>query len=135
MSNNYFIDRKQYIDQLSNIINSDKCNEFFPLAIDGKWGSGKTVLSEMIEKDISINCKILRLDAFKYDYIKDPFLAIFSSLKEIKENNFGDKVNEFMVASLKMGASYVNKLLYAKSLGLIDLTKFKSEKTDDEKQI
>lgn len=132
-----FIDRSQYIEQLSNIIKSEQAEEFFPLAIDGMWGSGKTALCEIIERNLAgeNDFKILRLDAFKYDYIKDPFVAIFSSLKDIKEGGFDNKINEFMLASLKMGASYVNKLLYAKSLGLIDLTKFKKEKPIDKKQI
>ena len=135
-TNNLFIDRTQYVEQIQNIIESDKYNDFFPLAIDGKWGSGKSALCEIIEKHFENkpSCKIFPLDAFKYDYIKDPFIAIFSSLKDI-DSKFNENLKDFVTSSLRMGASYAGKLIYAKSLGLFDITKFEKDKSEEQKQI
>lgn len=67
------------------------------IAIDGKWGNGKTWMANELIMRLSENPgqKVVYIDAFRYDHQDDPFPMIASAiLKEIKPEE--EKKNEFL---------------------------------------
>ncbi|HHE3199118.1 TPA: P-loop NTPase fold protein, partial [Salmonella enterica subsp. enterica serovar Strathcona] len=54
------------------------------LALDDKWGNGKTSFVKMMESEINKNhsddFEVIYFDAFKSDYQSDPFVALTSNI-------------------------------------------------------
>ncbi len=65
-------------------------DEFFPLVIDGGWGTGKTTFVEKLatlctEKDTA---HVVYVDAFQADHTDDPFMMILAAvINSIKDND------------------------------------------------
>lgn len=85
-------DRKLEVDNLVNIISN--LNKPHTIAINGKWGSGKTTFVRLLEAQLNIaNIKVSYFNAWEKDFDKDPFVLIlnhilnqFSEKKDIKVN-------------------------------------------------
>lgn len=88
--------RQQFVDDLLNlvyIISERRSNSCF--AIDGEWGSGKTFVLEMFEKQVKeIQCEatndsryfVVHYNCWEYDYYEEPIIAIvFSLINAINE--------------------------------------------------
>lgn len=78
---NDIFNRKQFSIQLENIIeNSDDDN--LVIALNDKWGNGKTTFLKMWEAEIakSNNLSVVYFDAFQNDFQTDPFIAIASHI-------------------------------------------------------
>lgn len=81
------------------------------LALDDKWGNGKTSFVKMMESEITKNhteqFKVIYFDAFKNDYQSDPFVALTSSIysliaDDVKLKSFCD---ELVLIGKKIGAA------------------------------
>ncbi|MBE5933656.1 MAG: hypothetical protein E7263_09595 [Lachnospiraceae bacterium] len=68
--------------------------------IDGKWGTGKTFLLDMLEEELKSVCLennedrkyfVFHYDCWKYDYYEEPVIAIVSSMME----NVDDELSVF----------------------------------------
>ncbi|EBW7443539.1 hypothetical protein DQD79_06700 [Salmonella enterica subsp. enterica serovar Muenchen] len=83
------------------------------LALDDKWGNGKTSFVRMMESEInkkhSDKFEVIYFDAFKSDYQSDPFVALTSNIyslvnkEEGKLKTLGEKL---LKAGKKLGASF-----------------------------
>ncbi|HCA7357770.1 TPA: hypothetical protein MX306_004110 [Citrobacter freundii] len=84
------------------------------LALDDKWGNGKTSFVRMMESEINKNnsgkFQVIYFDAFKSDYQSDPFVALTSNIYTLisKENDKLKEIGEKLLsAGKKLGASFV----------------------------
>lgn len=83
------------------------------LALDDKWGNGKTSFVKMMESEISKNhsedFQVIYFDAFRNDYHSDPFVALTGSIYSLV-NKEDEKLNllgkELLNIGKKLGASF-----------------------------
>ncbi|WP_217479812.1 KAP family P-loop NTPase fold protein [Enterobacter chuandaensis] len=112
---NDIFNRKPFSIQLENIIeNSDDDN--LVIALNEKWGNGKTTFLKMWETEISKHKKfnVVYFDAFQNDFQTDPFIAIASHIYAKIESEDAKKkylratkkvASVLMKTSLKVGIS------------------------------
>lgn len=83
----------------------------FVLAINGKWGSGKTTFIQMWKKQMEIEgYTVLSYNAWEIDYIEDPLIGLIAEFK--KNTAVGeDKVMKFNKAISRISFSIVPALL------------------------
>ena len=75
------LDRKKFADQLSELIT--KVTEPFVIALDGKWGSGKSYfLQRWVGHHCSDKATTVYFDAFENDYLSEPLISIISSVND-----------------------------------------------------
>ncbi|KIQ22193.1 hypothetical protein RT99_08325 [Flavobacterium sp. MEB061] len=74
------LDRKKYSQVLTGLINS--YSEGFVLAINNKWGTGKTTFIKMWKQDLINNgYKTVYFNAWENDFENNPLVAIMGELK------------------------------------------------------
>ena len=80
------LDRKKYSEVLTGIINA--YSEGFVLAINNKWGTGKTTFIKMWERDLINNkFKTVYFNAWENDFENNPLVAIMGELKIITKKS------------------------------------------------
>lgn len=76
------LDRQKYSDVLTNIINSYPYG--FVLALNNKWGTGKTTFVKMWEQDLkNNNFQTLYFNAWENDFENNPLTALMGELKTL----------------------------------------------------
>ncbi len=118
--------RKEFGERLANLV--EKSNGNIVIALDAKWGEGKSTFIKMwqgyIEHQRENKIKSIYFDAFANDYQKDPFLTLAAELYELVKNKTTQKKEEFTrkagnaVKSLARGA--IRIAVRAGSGGLLD---------------
>ncbi|MBE3289728.1 P-loop NTPase fold protein, partial [Enterobacter cloacae complex sp. P31C] len=110
-----YLTEKKFSTQLENIIaNSD--DENLVIALNEKWGNGKTTFLKMWEAEIIKDGKfnVVYFDAFQNDFQSDPFIAIASHIyAKIDNENLKEKylsatkkvASVLLKTSLKIGIS------------------------------
>lgn len=76
------LDRKAQGEQLSNLV--EKISDPIVIALDGEWGSGKTVflkcwVGEHLKKD-EHQAQTIYFDAFEHDFMNDPLIALIGAI-------------------------------------------------------
>ena len=76
------LQRDEYINLLENIVcEKIKQHEGLSLAIDGKWGCGKTFIVEKLESKLqSYNYLVLHYNCWENDFYDEPLVAIVHSI-------------------------------------------------------
>lgn len=92
MYEKFYIDRTEEIETLKEIINKrdyykENSEKGISILINGSWGSGKSKFindfCENMELDDKYkNYRILKYDAFEYDFYDNPFIPLFSFLHD-----------------------------------------------------
>ncbi|MEI7143203.1 P-loop NTPase fold protein [Pectobacterium brasiliense] len=95
--------RKKLFDQILKI--SSKSPDInLVLALDDKWGNGKTTFVKMMEYEIKKNhseeIDVIYFDAFENDYKSDPFTALSSKVYSL--------INEDMTTKEKLGKTFLS---------------------------
>lgn len=126
------LSRQQFVDDILNfvrLISEKGSNSCF--AIDGEWGSGKTFVLEMFEKQVKeIQCEdtndsryfVVHYNCWEYDYYEEPITAIVSALI----NAINDEVNLF---SEKTGQNFKAIIETAKNFLIEQAGKIVENKT------
>ena len=101
------LDREKYADVLTDIVRTNPNG--FVLAIDNKWGTGKTTFvnmwrNKLMEKD---EFKTLYFNAWENDFENNPFVAITAELKEL----LGRESSETFKAVLDKGSKIAKAAL------------------------
>lgn len=79
--------RKQYALILTDIVKN--FNDGFVLAIDNKWGTGKTTFVKMWKQHLDNNdYKTLYFNAWENDFEQDILVTLISELKNLKTTKF-----------------------------------------------
>lgn len=76
------LQRDEYIGLLESIVEGKiKQHEGFSLAIDGKWGCGKSFILEKLEKKLrNHNYLVLHYNCWENDFYEEPLVAIVHSM-------------------------------------------------------
>ncbi|UAT36182.1 KAP family NTPase [Escherichia fergusonii] len=84
--------RKSLSNQIENII-SNCDDESLVIALNDKWGNGKTTFLKMWEAQINNDdkFKVVYFDAFKNDFQNDPFIAVASHIYSLIEDSASKK--------------------------------------------
>lgn len=89
-------------------------DENLVLALEDKWGNGKTTFVKMMTSEIKSNhdnLNVIYFDAYENDYQSDPFISLSSVIYEMVENDrkLASKLGEkFLNASKKIGLSVLS---------------------------
>jgi hypothetical protein len=119
------LQRKKYADVLTSVI--ETYSEGFVLAINNKWGSGKTTFIRMWEQDLKDrNFKTIYFNAWENDFDDNPLTALLGELKSLngKANVNFNKVLKNAAIISKNIAPIIFKSLSKKYLGVdsVELT-------------
>ena len=113
-------DRKRLGVQLTNYVDRLNCGAV--LALDARWGEGKTWFVRHWKKHLEDERhNVIYLDAFANDYLEDPFLVITSEITNIlnKDNKTKGKVKKLIKLSASVGTTLLPSLpKIALTLGL-----------------
>lgn len=108
------LEREQYADILTSIIN---CYSFgFVLAINNKWGTGKSTFVKMWEKKMNLEGhKTIYFNAWENDFEDDPLTALMGEMKKLtkksNEKSFKSTLKKASVLSNKLLPSIVKGVL------------------------
>lgn len=102
-----FIGRASFVSYINNLIKIANEEKFWTFAIDGEWGTGKSYVLSMLELELCKDEKlfVVKYDAWKNDFYKDPLIAIiYNILDEIekKKDSFFNEVAKGIRAGLLM---------------------------------
>lgn len=96
-----FFNHEDLSNEIAELLLNDKFEPPYNIALIGKWGLGKTSLLNLLKRKISSTCKVISINAWKYEkedlkkvYLKElysgikekPFLLLGSLLKELKKH-------------------------------------------------
>lgn len=113
-------DRKRLGIQLTNYVDRLNCGAV--LALDARWGEGKTWFVRNWQKHLEDeNHHVIYLDAFANDYLDDPFLVITSEITNVlsKDKKTKRKVKKLIDLSASVGTALLPSLpKIALTLGL-----------------
>ncbi len=106
-----FLGRKKVGQALLDIIL--KIEDPLVIAVDGKWGTGKSFFLKQwmnwININISNDLNVIYFDAFAHDYIDDPLISITSAVSKLKSNKNINKIKKIKSAAIRL-AKPVSKL-------------------------
>ena len=90
------LDREKYADVLKAIITT--YNKGFVLAINGKWGTGKTTFVEMWKAYLELdNFHTLYFNAWENDFISDPLIGLLGELKKMSPQKKAEEALESVI--------------------------------------
>ena len=98
---------------LTNLINS--ADDSIVLAVDGQWGSGKTVFLKMWAGELrKLGFPVIYFDAFAHDYFDDAFLAIAGELIALADE--ATRIDKGKLTDFKTKAGRAAKIIARASL-------------------
>jgi hypothetical protein len=107
----------------------DRLKEGAVIAIDAPWGEGKTWFGKNWEQYLrENNRKVLYIDAFKHDYIEDPFVLLASEFFNLAHGddqaleNLKDKASKVAKATMSIGTKVGMNILTKSLLGNINIS-------------
>ncbi|CAM4126091.1 P-loop NTPase fold protein [Acinetobacter pragensis] len=113
-------DRRRLGEQLSNYVDRLNCGAV--LALDARWGEGKTWFVRHWAKHLTdTDHNVIYLDAFANDYLEDPFLVVTSEITNTlsKDKKTKSKVKKLIDLSASVGTALLPSLpKIALTLGL-----------------
>ncbi len=119
------LSRKETGDKLSNLV--ERIDDPLVIALDGAWGSGKSVflkcwVGEHLKREGNTT-QTVYFDAFKYDYLDDPLIALTGAIAQ-RFHGPEDDLNEEQKKRAKERKAKFRKAAWAvsKSAGRIGLS-------------
>ena len=114
--------RDNVVEQIVGILKGLRDNhQSMTFAINGKWGSGKTFVLNLLAEQISVaNEKsdgskkqfcYIRYDCWKYDYYAEPLMAMVSAMKDAIENETQAGNKDYVGRELKDTTKELGKWL------------------------
>lgn len=105
--------RKPLFDLIMNFVNNSP-ESGLVLALDDRWGNGKTSFLKMMASEINndkqYNINVIYYDAFENDYHTDPFISLTSEIYQNLNNqksNFEKVQSSLVEAGKKVGAGFL----------------------------
>lgn len=128
------LDRKPDVDRmlsLLEVLSDTKSSTSF--ALNGNWGSGKTFVLEMLERELipyvnSGKYLVFHYNCWQYDYYEEPLVAIVSAMLDYIDeitHLFGSKIREKGKALLQFAGNKLKEIggtLFEAKLGINPIT-------------
>ena len=109
------LDREKYAEILKTIITTYE--KGFVLAINGRWGTGKTTFVEMWKAYLELdNFHTLYFNAWENDFISDPLVGLLGELKKI---NPQEKTKAALTSAINTAGKIVLKAAPAMFKGVV----------------
>lgn len=104
------LDRGKYAHILSTVVNSDATG--FVLAINGKWGTGKTTFVKMWKQLLENNGhKTIYFNAWENDFVSEPMVGILGELKTLANSESEQLFNSILDKASKFSIKIIPALL------------------------
>jgi uncharacterized protein YeeX (DUF496 family) len=117
------LDREQYAEVLTAIVQN--YDDGFVLAVDNKWGEGKTTFIKMWKRYLELQkFKTIYFNAWEHDFGNDALTAILSELKSLDLGR-SDKSKELIRKGVKVGKNLIPILVSALANKYIDIKEIK----------
>ncbi|MEN8905866.1 MAG: P-loop NTPase fold protein [Clostridiales bacterium] len=117
-----------YVKALKSVINLQKKEESFSIGLFGDWGTGKSTLMELLDKNLEDTKYVkVKFKAWKYDGREEILNALIQTImlkfQELAPNEEKKKsIRETAIGFAKIaGTSIVSKLVSNKTAGLVDI--------------
>lgn len=130
------LNRKEYGDILKNIISHS--DEGFVLAINNKWGTGKSTFLNMWKADLELNKEpVLYFNAWENDFEDNAQTALLGELKSLETNETEEKFKKILSYATKLGKGIIPSLTkaivskYIETEEIVDLLSKVSEEASD----
>jgi len=102
--------RKKFGEQIASLF--AKVDDPLVLAIDGPWGSGKTVFLKMLAGHLRNNgFPVIEFDAFAHDYMEDAFTALAGEVVELTSKSGKAKVKKITEKAIALGKTLMRSSL------------------------
>lgn len=90
------IGRKDIINKIEYLIDNLPKDENFCLALNGTWGSGKSVVIELLQEKLLKHSEyiVVHYDAWKNSFYSDPLIAMLYCILDTLENNVSEEISE-----------------------------------------
>lgn len=114
-----YIGRQEFVDKIISTINFANDKKSWTFAIDGAWGSGKSFVLKMIEKELKDNQDylIVKYDAWKNDFYNEPLIAIlYNVVDALVKTQTLKQVKEEIVKTIRVLSATLNFIPYAKQI-------------------
>ena len=87
------IGRQDIVDKICYLVDNLPRDDNFCLALNGAWGSGKSVVLELLQDKLSEHEEyiVVHYDAWKNIFYSDPLIAMLYSIADTLEKTFFDK--------------------------------------------
>ncbi|WP_067519502.1 KAP family P-loop NTPase fold protein [Endozoicomonas ascidiicola] len=112
-------EREQFCIELNALIES--INEPLVINLDAQWGDGKTTFIQLWREYLKArpdSVETIYIDAFEYDYISDPYIAITGSILKSLQTSLKQHISQEKSKEFKNAALNVGKVVLSKSIGL-----------------
>ena len=106
--------RKQLSEKLTNFVSKLNCGA--TIALDAEWGAGKTWFVNNWKADLTAKeFKVICIDAFKHDFIEDPFLILSMEILNAldADKRLADKFKERLISTYQAILPNLPMLLYS----------------------
>lgn len=106
------LEREPYANVLTDIVRTNP--DGFVLAIDNKWGTGKTTFVSMwrhLLENEKNGFKTLYFNAWENDFENNPFVAITAELKELLKNETSETFKEVVKKGSKIAKAVIPSII------------------------
>lgn len=116
--------RKDFGDRLSALLSA--IDDPVVIAIDGGWGSGKTVflkcwVGEHLNREAT-NDQVIYFDAFQHDYLDDPLIALVSEIASTNNAGKGTKLSKLKNTAVALARPATRIALALATSGISEIT-------------
>lgn len=120
------------IEENNNQEYNSNLDSFFPMLVDGNWGTGKTVFCRRLENYINNYCpsknhkhiQTIYIDAFEDDHTDNPLFVlltkIIQNIQDKDDGNQADKINIITNSARKVLWPVAKSIAKAGGLGIIE---------------
>lgn len=94
------IGRKDIVDKIDYLIENLPQDQKFCLALNGTWGSGKSVVIELLQEKLLKHPEyiVVHYDAWKNSFYSDPLIAMLYCILDTLENSVSEEVSEVVTS-------------------------------------
>ena len=104
------IGRKDIVDKIDYLIENLPRDQHFCLALNGSWGSGKSVVIELLREELVKHSEyiVVHYDAWKNNFYSDPLIAMLYCILDTLEQATSEEISDSIKSKkLKKTASTV----------------------------
>lgn len=94
------IGRKDIVNKIDYLIDTLPQGQNFCLALNGAWGSGKSVVIELLKEKLLAHPEhiVVHYDAWKNSFYSDPLIAMLYCILDTLENSVSDEISDSIIS-------------------------------------